>query len=292
MGLLPPPPNRFQEVISNCLTTRPGTSYGSSLTPGTNTYPAYVDLLGTTTSFDTYWLDIIVHGVGVSATAKDALLKIGFDYAGGTSYTDNTINHLLVSCANTASNAGVMGARYSFPLYIPAGTRVGGAGSVNNATVGTMRVAIKLHGKPSRPGMVRAGAYVDTFGATTASSSGTAITPGTTADGAWTLLQTGLSSSYWWWECGFGCNDSTMTGGNAYATDIAVGTSTSALDVIYQDMMFCVVNTSEMTAHSLLASHEYVAEIPASGSLNVYGRMQCSGTSDSAISMAVYAMGG
>jgi hypothetical protein len=292
MALLSPPPNRFTAVYSNCLTTRPGTSYGTSLTPGNNTYPGFVDLMGGTTPYDTYWMDIIVHGVGAAAAAKNALLNIGFDFAGGTTYTDRTINHLLVSCANNASNAGVMGARYSFPLYIPAGTRVGGAGSVNNATVGSMRVAIKLHGKPSRPGLVRAGSYVDTFGATPASSSGTVMTPGTTAEGSWTLLQSGLSNSYWWWECGFGVNDSTMTGGNTYATDIGVGTSTSAVDPIYEDMMFCTVNTSEMVAHSLLASHEYIADIPASGSLNVYGRMQCSGTSDSAISMAVYALGG
>ena len=292
MALLSPPPNRFTAVYSNCLTTRPGTSYGTSLTPGNNTYPGFVDLTGGTTPYDTYWMDIIVHGVGVAAEAKDALLKIGLDYAGGSTYTDNSIDDLLVSCAANASNAGVIAARYSFPLYIPAGTRIGGAASVNNATVGTMRVAIKLHGKPTRHGQVRAGAYVDTLGSVPASSRGTSVTSGTTAEGTWTLLKTGIDRPYWWWELGFGCNDTTMTGGNTYAADIGVGTSTTNVDVILEDMLFCVVNTSEMMGHSLLASHEYVASIPQNAGLNVYGRLQCSGTADSGLSLAVYAMGG
>lgn len=292
MGLLNPPPNRFTAVYSNCLTTRPGTSYGAALTPGNNTFPAFADLMGGVTPYDTYWLDIIVHGVGVAATEKDALLTIGFDYAGGTTYTDNSIDHLLVSCASNASNTGVMGARYSFPLYIPAGTRVGGTMSVNNSTVGSARVAIKMHGKPTRPESVRAGSYVDTFGAVTASSRGTLVTPGTTSDGTWTLLKSGVDRPYWWWELGFGVNDTTLTGGNTYAADIGVGTSTSNVDVIMLDMLFCVVNTSEMIGHSLLASHEYVASIPQDAGLNVYGRLQCSGTSDSSTSLAVYALGG
>lgn len=292
MSLLVPPPNRFQGVITNCFGTRPSTSYGTTVTPGNNTYPAFTDLLGGTTSHDAFWMDVLVHGIGVSAAAKDAILKLGFDHSGGTSYTSMVISDLLVSMAGQVGTGGMNGIRYSFPIYVPSGTRIGGSVSVNNATVGTSLVAIRLHGKPSRPGLLRAARYVDTFGSTPSTSSGTTITSGTTSDGSWTLVKSGLSRSYWWWQVGMGMNDSSATSGGTYAIDVAVGPSTSSLDVIFQDMLSVTVNSSEMRCNSQLASHEYVNEVPADGSLNVYVRMQCSVTPDSSLSVAVYAAGG
>ena len=54
----------------------------------------------------------------------------------------------------------------------------------------------KLFGKPTRPELLRVGTKVQTYGAVTASTSGTAITPGTNAMGAYTAsLGTSIQST-------------------------------------------------------------------------------------------------
>lgn len=291
--LLTPVPNTFKSVISNCLTVRPGDTYGTTVTPGNNVYGAYAQLLSAT-AFATYFIEITVHGISVAAAAKDALITIGIDPAGGSAYTD-FIQHLVVSNASLGSGGpGVVGKTYRFPLKIPVGASIAAKASVNNATVGTARVAVKLYGRPSRPELVRAGAYVDTFGAVTASSSGTTVVPGTTADGAWTLLGSNFARPYWWWQAGMGANDATLGGGanGTYTVDLAVGTSTGALDTVFEDERYCVLNTSEAMGCIPLADHEYVKDVSGDGVTDVFARMQCSGTADSALSVAAYALGG
>ena len=46
--------------------------------------------------------------------------------------------------------------------------------------------------------LVRSGAYVDTFGAVTATSKGTDIVPGTASESAWLSLGTNITRDYWW----------------------------------------------------------------------------------------------
>lgn len=291
--LLSPVPNTFKGVISNCLTVRPGNTYGTTVTPGNNVYGSYVQCIAAT-AYETYFMEIVVHGISVAAAAKDALVTIGIDPAGGSAYTD-FIQHLVVSNASLASGGpGVVGKTYRFPLRVPAGASIAAKASVNNATVGTAVVAIKLYGRPSHPELVRAGAYVDTFGAVTASSRGTTITSGTTAEGTWTLIGSNVARPYWWWQAGMGINDSTMGGGanGTYTVDVAVGTSTTVLDVVFEDERYCVLNTSEAMGCIPLADHEYVKDVPGDGVTDVFARMRCSGTADSALSVAVYALGG
>ena len=80
---------------------RPAAAYGTSVTPGNNTYSSYVDLLSAT-SEDSDWIEININSIGTSATATDTLVTIGVDPAGGTSYTD-FIPHLLASAAGPYS---------------------------------------------------------------------------------------------------------------------------------------------------------------------------------------------
>jgi len=43
-------PNIFKGVITN-LTNRPAANWGTSITPGNNTFPAYAEILGDTALF-------------------------------------------------------------------------------------------------------------------------------------------------------------------------------------------------------------------------------------------------
>jgi len=223
-------PNEWGLVISSVADgTRPAAAWGTSITPGNNTYGSYTQVL-TATSAETYWIRIVITGIGVAATAKDALVTIGIDPAGGTSYTD-TVQHLYASCAPNYHSTLPGPTTYEFPLRIPAGASIAAKASVNNATVGTAGVAIELFGRPSRPELVKAGSFVQTFGATTATSNGTAITIGTTAEGAWTQVGSALTVPLFFWEFGLGANNGTLNA-NSFNIDVGLGDASNKKIVI------------------------------------------------------------
>lgn len=210
-------PNEWGLIIESVADgTRPAAAWGTSITPGNNTYGSYTQVL-TATSDETYLCRILINSFGVSATAKDALVTIGIDPAGGTSYTDLIVD-LAAACAATLFGP----LTYEFPLRIPAGATVAAKATVNNATVGTGRVAVQLFGRPSRPELVKAGTFVQTFGSTPASSAGTAITPGTTAEGAWTQVGAALTAPLWHWEVGLGVNNAAMAS-TIHHVDVGIG---------------------------------------------------------------------
>ena len=136
--------------------------------------------------------------------------------------------------------------------------------------------------------MVRAGSYVDSFGAVTAASDGTTITSGTTSEGNWTQMGSTTTKPYWWWQSGWGSNDSSLTA-VLYAMDVAVGTA-ALREIIYQDQLKTNAGTAEQSAQSFLPNHCHIAEVAAG--VEVYARFQCSGTADSNLSSIVYALGG
>ena len=291
MPILAPIPNRFNGIITN-LTGQPVTTWGTSVTPNAtaNTYGSYANVISSATAYDTYFMEIWTHSVGSAGNATDTIITVGIDPAGGTSYTDR-INHLIVSCAGTSAMGAIP---YQFPLFVAAGSTVGVKASQNRASGSAFRVGIRLHGKPTKPELVRYGTYVTTFGATTASSSGTAITPGQASEGTVVTLGTNITSDYWWWQGGVGVNDSTMTGGGLYwVLDIGIGTSTSAVDWIFQDQITCSAqNTSEQTITQCLPYHCYIREVAQDSTTDVYARMQASGAPDSSISAIAYGLGG
>lgn len=276
--------NTFKGRITN-MTGRPAQSWGSVINPGNNTFSTYNEILGNT-AYECFGIAIVAHNVGVSTLAKDALLTLGFDHAGGTSYTDNTISNLLVSHAGSLAWGGVW---YYFPLYIPAGTAIAARGSTNNATVGQINVGVILYGRPTRPELVRAGAYVDTFGANTAASNGTTVTSGTTSEGSWTEMTSGTTTRpYWWFQTGFGANDSSL-GSVLYGMDLAVGDASNK-EVVFENVLSCSGGSTEQLCRPLLPSEAYTCDIPEGQ--RIYTRMQCSGTADSSLSMCAYALGG
>lgn len=273
--------DEFQWSVSNVDGTRPAANLGTSVTPGNNTKGSWVQLL-TAIAYEAIDVEVRINSGSTSAAARDILVDIGYDPAGGTSYSV-LIPDLLGSCAASLTDLGECA--YHFPLKIPVGSTVAARAAVNNATVGTVRVIINVKGRPAHPAMHKVGTYVVAVGITSASSSGTAVTPGTTSDGTWTSLGS-PSKAAWYWQMGFGVNDSTMTA-LCYFGDLAVGDGTNFKTII-KDMLWRT-DASERSSFYNPASgcEKYVG---TGGTL--YARLQCSTTADASTSVAAYGVGG
>lgn len=266
--------NEFNLVIESVADgTQPGASNGTTITPGNNTYGSYATVLaGASLTDDAYGIEIWFNSGAVDATARDGIATIGFDPAGGTSFgglggvTGNEIHHLLWSCCGDMRSISMGPVWYYFPIYIKAGTTIGCKASVNNATVGTVKCFVRLHCKPSRPELVRAGSFVRSFGALVASSCGTAITAGTGTDGTYTQLGSALAEPLWYWEYGVGINTDTIIN-NCQFTDIAVGDASNKKRVISNGVSI----SSQLETNLKPAMGAYGTG--AIGDL-VYGRMQ------------------
>jgi hypothetical protein len=89
--------------------------------------------------------------------------------------------------------------------------------------------------KPTALVPPRTGTFVRTFGATTASSSGTAITPGTAAKSAYVSLGTTVEP-LWFWSFGIGINNASSSS-NAAVWDLALGSSTTSNRNIIVDQL-------------------------------------------------------
>jgi len=259
-------------------TTRPTGFMGTIVTPGNNSKGSWAQLLSAVAN-DVYLVHVNINNANTSATARDIICDIGIDEAGGTSYTVK-IPDLIGSCASTNNGGG--GINYVFPLFIKSGSTIAARASQNGSTTG-FRVWIKCYGLPKNPAACRVGSRVEAIGVTAASSNGTAITPGTTNEGAWTSIGS-LTNSAWWFQDGFGVNDTTMTS-QCYLNDVAVGSS-GEVPLITDHLWF--TNSVETNSAGIAIPCE--REVPAGAS--IYGRSWCEGTPDSNMSMVVYALGG
>lgn len=267
--------------------TRPGTAKGATVTPNAviNTKGNWAEVLTAAQMANDAWMVLInINSNFVAAAARDTLVDIGIDPAGGTSYTV-LIPDLLGSCAGPL-NIG-SGLWYCFPLHIPAGASVAARASINQAVGGTLRVFAQVFGLPRRPELCAKGTFCRAIGVVSGSSRGTTITSGTTSEGAWTSLGT-TADDLWWWQLGMGVNDSTMTAQNIYACDLSFGDASNK-DIIIEEQEFVVVSASEAlaTPGCIAGCNRHVKS-----GMTIYGRMQCSGTADSALSMAAYGVGG
>lgn len=278
-------PNQFGVVIHSTPDgTRPVTGMGTAVTPGQNTYGSFVTLIsGANLTVDCLLLELCVNNVGITTLARDCVVSFGVDPAGGTNFVG--IADLVVGPASgyVSSNVGQGGVSFRFPLWIRAGSSIGVAAAVNSTTLTAINVFCRVRGAPSTPQHLYVGTYIDQFGVNLATSSGTAITPGTTSDGAYVSLGT-LTRPAYAWEFGYGISDSTMTSA-AIDVDMALGDSTNRKTVIANSP----VATSAIETVSKLQALEYA--IGAIGD-QVWARAQSSATPDSANSIAIYGIGG
>jgi hypothetical protein len=281
MSLLVPKKSQFNYVTGNVLTTVPISAFGTSVVPGpSNAYSSYVEILSdANVTRDCYAIMICLNNGSTSTAARDIIVTIGIDTAGGTSYVD-LIPHLLAASAAPFVNQSHSGHWYYFPIYIPAGSAIAAKAAVNNAGSGSLRVACWLYGAPSSKETLIYGHGVEAIGITTASSSGTAVTPGNTAEGSWTSLGT-TSKPCFAWQQGFGISNASMSA-LVYSTDLAYGDGTNQI-MIDQDRL---IGTTGAEAVSAQLRPAQICNVPVGGA--IYGRIACNSTANSGISMAAY----
>lgn len=217
-----PPVNEFLAYQQNADT--PVTNFGATITPGVNNAKGgWTNLLGGTVTEDTYGILLQLHSSNSANNARPILVDIGVDTAGGTSYQVLIPNlNACMAGTPTETNMQLGGFQYYFPLFIKAGSTIAARAQVGNATALTLRVFCRLYQKPTRPELCRVGSWVSAIGVDTATSRGTAVTPGSfAAEGAWASLGT-IPRSGWWLQASHSIDDPSLVGVYAFL-DIAIG---------------------------------------------------------------------
>jgi len=273
----------FGFSLSSTTTTRITAAWGTTVVPGaSNTKGSYAAVIAAGSILvDCYLLQVNFNNSATSAAARDILADIGVDPAGGSSFTV-LIPDLLASCAAPAVGAFGSGISYLFPIFVRKGSSLACRAAVNNVTGSVLSCRIQLWGAPRDSRAMRVGSKVIAYGITAASSSGTAVTSGTTSEGAWTQIGTIASGDRpWYWQLGMGCNDATMSA-VAYTCDLSVGNASSK-EIVLEERVY------QATAAEQLSDGGIVEGMYAAAPADlVYGRIQCSGTADSALSLAAY----
>lgn len=189
--------NEFLGIQQNY--SLPLASDAVAVTPGgTNTMGSWVDVFGGTLTSDAYGIYLRPHE---GESARPLLMDIGVDYAGGTNYSV-LIPQLAFSgppAIASADNSEWIGTGpFYFPLFIPAGSRVGARAQTSSLTLTAFNLLSHVLQKPTHPELVRCGSKVQALGVQAASSDGTIYTPGTSgAVGAWTSLGTTLFDGFY-----------------------------------------------------------------------------------------------
>lgn len=261
---------------------RPADAMGATITPAQNAYGSYATVLAGATggpgggaTEDAFGIWLNFNSGDVSTAARDIITKVRI---GGT----EKILHLLASNAAPYLRGGV---HYYFPLYIPGGSDIDVAASVNNATVGTLRAQCALFCRPSEP-TPRYGSYVRTFGEVTASSRGTLVTPGTTSIGAYTQLGAAVATDddLWWWQVGIGINDPSIA--SQYRLDLAVGDASNKRLAVLNELAVTI------TTEAISKFCQQPGWRRAKPGELVYGRAWSEVAADTDVSMCAYAVGG
>lgn len=275
--------NTFGGVTNSWGTTRPGTTWGTSITPGSGAKGSYAAVVGTALSFDAYGVLLVVYGSGGSAASRNYLMDVGYDPAGGTSYTV-LLPDLLVGGSIAMNTAGTTGGIwYYFPIFVPSGSKVGARAQGADTTA--FRVGIQLMQQPVNPAQIRKGSFVEAYGIS--GNTGTSVTLGTTSEGAWTQIGTTGSLPIWWWQMGYQIATADTSWANAQiSVDVAVGDATNK-NIIIADTIINSNSTESIGNPPISAGVEFYVK-PGTA---VYARGQHSGTVDNC-AIAVYGMGG
>jgi hypothetical protein len=284
------PDSGFGWKLSSESGVRLAAAYGTTITPAQNAKGSWVEVFtAAEVEADVYGIWACLNSGATGNEARDLLTDIGFDPAGGTSY-QVAIPDLLamgISGLGSSSSTGI-GAHWYFPRFIPAGSSIAVRSSVNSATLGSLRAWLRLFGRPHRPEMHRAGQYVTAFGVTAASSSGTAITPGTTSEGTpWTSLGT-TDKDYFYWQLGVGMNDPTMNNTLLMAVDLAYGDASNKTLIVEDELV--IFNGTEAAYRVMGPPAMYHHFVPAG--VELWARAQNGGTNDSGYSVIAYGVGG
>lgn len=236
---------------------------------------------------DAYGIAIGFSGGNTAGASRRNLVDILIDPAAGVGNGGSSwavlINNLY--CAGASLVGG--GYWYYFPLYLNAGTAIGSANQSLTASTSALRVCIRVFGKPTKPELVKCGCKVETFGAVTATTTGTAITPGTAAMGSWTSAIATTSNDLWWWQAGIGHADANMSDGGLI---LDVGAGGASNELVCAENIPVWWNNAEQYGKGAMGSKPPLRYVPSG--LSVYARAAGTASPESTTTVVVYGVGG
>jgi hypothetical protein len=245
--------NEFQWQVDNFGSTYTDTGFGTNLPGHANAFTKGANtqmLVGI--AEDCYGIELIFSGGSTSTGARLAMTDLLIDPAAGvggsgSSWTVAIAN--LFTSATCRGSTGAFGHSFYFPLYLKAGTAIGGAHLDNASGTLGLRCGVRVFGKPSRPDLLKVGTKVQTLGATTSSATGVTVTPGTQAMGSYSASLGTLNLDSWWWQLGIGLSQTTITN-TVTSWDIAANATNKV--ICAQDIMSNTVGTVEQSSKNAL----------------------------------------
>lgn len=220
------PGNQFGFTVDNIADTYSDTGIGTNVVSNASAHTkgANTNILNGLAE-DCYGLAIGFSRANSPAATRRNLCDILIDPAAGVGNSGSSWSIVIANLYCAYASLGCGGYWYYFPLYLKAGTAIGGSQQSSNTTA-NLQVTLKAFGKPSRPELLKVGTKVQTYGAVTGTTSGTNISPGTNAKGVYTASLGTSSYDQFWWQGGLGYADSSIGGGastsEASFLDVAV----------------------------------------------------------------------
>jgi len=263
--------------------TNPSTTIGTSVTSGTaNAEGSWVQIAsGTNIAKDVHSMYLQIHTGAASGNVRPALLDIGIDPAGGSSYVA-VISDLDIGFTPALTVAG--NREHFFPFKINAGSSV--AARIKGRFSSAHRVAARFYGYQGVDGVYPSGSYSETYGATTIS--GTLVTPGNAADGSWVQLGT-TTKPIWWWQMGYSVYNTTITAEYTYL-ELAVGDNSNKVTVFKMMHGGTTGETCGLAAQTQLVWPAAYFSVPEG--TGVYVRARCNNAPDTNYYINVVGIGG
>lgn len=285
-----PPPHETADLFMSdaAAALNPGTAHTASAT--THTKGSWKQLgADLTDEIVGFWLNIAAD-VSPSTTDNRALLDIGVDLAGGTSFTA-VVQNLNVYGAGLWSGTGGTGPKMLYiPLRLPAGAAIAVRHQAALAS-DAMRTAIVGYQKAQAPWQQWAADTCDTYGADTAASEGTAISAAnqgaTGAEGTWVQITAATLREHRALLLTLGIDTAdTNTIARGFACDIGydIGGGSNYVPLV-ENLQFVVNSIESIIGPFPPAPIE--CTIPAGSSLAV--RASCSGTTSDVLSAILHA---
>lgn len=263
----------------------PSSTIGTAVTSGTaNAEGSWTQVASSSNiAEDVSGIYLQVHTGSATGNLRPALIDIGVDPAGGTSYV-SVISDIL--CGFTPSLTVAGNREFFFPFKINKGSSV--AVRIQGRYATSHRVAVRFYGRVSRPEMFPVGQYSDTFGVT--NNGGTPFTPGNAANGSWTSLGT-TTRPIWWWQLGYQIWNTTITAEYTYI-ELGYGDGTETGTQSFFKMMHggTTGETVGLAAQTHLLWLAAYYAVPAGA--NIYVRGRCNNAPDSGYQAVAIGIGG
>ncbi len=242
---------------------------------------------------DCYGMSICFAGGSVAATIHRYLVDILIDPAAGVGNAGASWTVAIANLYNYGASLGQGGYWYYFPLYLKAGTAIGTA---NQALVAAkaIQVGIRIYGKPTHPELLRCGTKVQTYGAVTGTTTGTAIAPGTNAMGSYTVSLGTSTYDQFWWQCGLGYNDTTIGGGVSISEstflNVEASNDAGTTKVICAENLRASFSTTEQGGMEMFGARLPYREVPSGA--NIYMRGAATIAANTTPTCVAYGLGG